>query len=89
VVGGKPLVSDNPAVALGLRLVDEVAHELWAPLRACKACIETLLANWELLDPSQRDELLAAALKRADELEYSLQALEARIEAVDEHALTP
>jgi hypothetical protein len=75
-------------VALGLRLVDEVVHELWAPLRACKVCIETLLANWELLDPSQRDELLAAALKRADELEYSLQALEARLEAVGERALT-
>jgi K+-sensing histidine kinase KdpD len=88
-LAANPLFRTIPQVALGLLLVDEVAHELRAPLRACKACIETLLANWELLDPSQRDELLAAALKRTDELEYSLQALEARLEAVDERALTP
>jgi hypothetical protein len=72
---------------LGLRLSDEVANDLRPPLRAFRAYVETLLANWEVLDPSQRDELLGSALRRADELELSLEALEARLEAADLHAL--
>jgi K+-sensing histidine kinase KdpD len=74
-------------MALGLRLSDEVSGDLRPPLRAFKAYIETLVANWDLLDPSQRDELLVSALKRADELELTIQALEARLEAADMQAL--
>jgi K+-sensing histidine kinase KdpD len=64
-----------------LGLVDEACSDLRPPLRAFRACIETLLVNWELLDPSQRDELLGSALSRADELGRSIEALEARLEA--------
>jgi K+-sensing histidine kinase KdpD len=76
-------------MALGLRLSDEVSGDLRPPLRAFKAYIETLVANWDLLDPSQRDELLVSALKRADELELTIQALEARLEAADMQWLDP
>lgn len=76
-------------MALGMRLSDEVSGDLRPPLRAFKAYLETLMANWDLLDPSQRDELLVAALKRADELEVNIQALEARLEAADMQRLQP
>ena len=72
-----------PDMALGLRLSDEVSGDLRPPLRAFKAYIETLVTNWDLLDPSQRDELLQSALKRVDELEVTIQALEARLEAAE------
>jgi hypothetical protein len=68
-------------MALGLTIVDEVASDLLPPLRAVKAYIETLWVNWELLDPAQREELLCSALRRSDELEYAIHALEARLEA--------
>jgi K+-sensing histidine kinase KdpD len=76
-------------MALGLRLVDEVSDDLRPPLRAFRGYIDTLVANWELLDPSQRDELLGCALRSADELEGAIQALEARLEAVDLQAAAP
>ena len=70
-------------MALGLSLVDEMSSDLRPPLRAVKAYLETLWVNWKVLDPAQRDELLSSALRRADELEYTVAALEARLQAAD------
>ncbi len=68
---------------LGLRLIDEVSNDLRPPLTVIKGCAETVLSNWEELDPGERDELLGAALRGADELVVSIEALESRLEAVD------
>lgn len=69
--------------ALGLRLIDEVSHDLRPPVAVIKGCLETVLSNWDLLDASQREELLAAALRSADELVSGVEMLEARLEAVE------
>jgi K+-sensing histidine kinase KdpD len=68
---------------LGLKLIDEVSNDLRPPITVIKGCVETVLSNWHQLDPEARDELLGAALHGADELVVSLEALEARLEAVD------
>jgi K+-sensing histidine kinase KdpD len=72
---------------LGLRLVDEVSDDLRTPITIIKGCIETVLANPDQLDASQRDELLRSALRGADHLVATVQALEARLEAADHQLL--
>jgi K+-sensing histidine kinase KdpD len=69
--------------ALGLKLIDEVSTDLRPPVTVIKGCLETVLSNWDLLDGSQRQELLATALKGADELVAGVEMLEARLEAVE------
>jgi K+-sensing histidine kinase KdpD len=68
---------------LGLGLVDEVTNDLRPPLTVIKGCLETVLANWDTLDDAQREELLSAALKGADDLVAGVGMLEARLEAVE------
>jgi K+-sensing histidine kinase KdpD len=68
---------------LGLQLVDEVSNDLRPPATIIKGCLETVLSNWDLLDASQRAELLNAALKGADELIVGVEMLEARMQAVE------
>jgi K+-sensing histidine kinase KdpD len=70
--------------ALGLSLVDEVSHDLRPPLTIVKGCLETVLSNWDVLDATQRSELLKAALKSADDLTASVELLEARLLAVEQ-----
>ncbi|MFN2490518.1 MAG: hypothetical protein ABR529_12425 [Actinomycetota bacterium] len=69
---------------LGLRLVDEVSNDLRFPITVVKGCVETVRNNWEVLDAEGREELLSAALKSADELIVSVEALEARLEVIDQ-----
>ncbi len=69
---------------LGLGLVDEVSNDLRQPITVIKGCVETVLSRWDELDPAQRRELLGAALEGTDHLVLSLEALEARLEAVDQ-----
>jgi K+-sensing histidine kinase KdpD len=69
---------------LGMGLADEVSNDLRQPITVIKGCVETVLSRWDDLEPSQRRELLAAALQGADHLVVSLEALEARLEAVDQ-----
>jgi K+-sensing histidine kinase KdpD len=70
--------------ALGLSLVDEVSQDLRPPLTIVKGCLETVLSNWDVLDATQRSELLKAALKSADDLTASVELLEARLLAVEQ-----
>lgn len=70
--------------ALGLSLVDEVSQDLRPPLTIVKGCLETVLSNWQVLDATQRSELLKAALKSADDLTASVELLEARLLAVEQ-----
>ena len=65
-------------------LADEVSNDLRQPITVIKGCVETVLARWDELGPGQRRELLGAALQGADHLVVSLEALEARLEAVDQ-----
>ena len=69
---------------LGLGLADEVSNDLRQPITVIKGCVETVLSRWDDLVPAQRRELLSAALQGADHLVLSLEALEARLEAVDQ-----
>jgi len=69
---------------LGLGLADEVSNDLRQPITVIKGCVETVLSRWDDLVPDQRWELLNAALQGADHLVLSLEALEARLEAVDQ-----
>ena len=69
---------------LGLGLADEVSNDLRQPITVIKGCVETVLSRWDDLVPTQRRELLNAALQGADHLVLSLEALEARLEAVDQ-----
>ena len=69
---------------LGLGLADEVSNDLRQPITVIKGCVETVLSRWDDLVPAQRRELLNAALQGADHLVLSLEALEARLEAVDQ-----
>jgi K+-sensing histidine kinase KdpD len=69
---------------LGLGLVDEVTNDLRPPLTVVKGSLETVLSNWEVLDASQREELLGAALKSANELASGVEMLEARLGAVEQ-----
>jgi K+-sensing histidine kinase KdpD len=69
---------------LGLSILDEVSNDLRSPLTVVKGCVETVLANWDELDRSERDELLGAALNSAEELVVSVEALEARLQVVDD-----
>jgi K+-sensing histidine kinase KdpD len=68
---------------LGLGLVDEVSNDLRPPLTVIKGCVETVLLSWDQLEGAQRKELLTAALEGAEELVTSMEALEARLQAVD------
>lgn len=69
---------------LGLGLVDEVSNDLRQPITVIKGCVETVMSRWDDLGPAQRRELLGTALEGADHLVLSLEALEARLEAVDQ-----
>ena len=69
---------------LGFGLVDEVSNDLRQPITVIKGCVETVMSRWDDLGPAQRRELLGAALEGADHLVLSLEALEARLEAVDQ-----
>ena len=64
-------------------LADEVSNDLRQPITVIKGCVETVLSRWDELGPGQREELLSAALQGTDHLVVSLEALEARLEAVD------
>ena len=68
---------------LGLNLVDEVSSDLRPPLGAIRGCVAAVLSEWDALDDARREELLASALEGANELAACLQALEARLEAID------
>jgi K+-sensing histidine kinase KdpD len=69
---------------LGLGLVDEISSDLRPPLTVVKGCVETVLSNWDALHAREREELLTAALRGADELVASMTALEARLAAVED-----
>jgi hypothetical protein len=68
---------------LGFGLVDEVTNDLRQPLTVIRGCVGTVLENWDRLDTAEREEMLAAALRGADDLVVYLDGLEARLEAVE------
>ena len=65
-----------------MKLADEVSQDLRPPLTVIRGCLETVVSHWDVLDATQRAELLDAALKGAEDLACSVEMLEARLVAV-------